>query len=306
MAMGSGAVLALALVAAGGFGGAAGSLLVRAHALRKRRRRLHRPAGESHGGSWSVVEYTMGLSRSLSLGTATSVAGHLGRARAQAWLADRAVRAGIADMVSPAGLVEAMVRLGLGGAACGAVLGLAFSNELGLLLGLLGAVVGAMAPPRSIERLVRARADDLERNLSEMLEVVALGLRSGLSFDRSFELYGRHFDTEFAQSCEACRRRWTFGLVTREEALRELAASYDSPLFARVVQGMVRSLRFGSSVAEGLEQAAAEARAEHRARVEEKVAKAPVKMMLPTAGLILPAMLLLVLGPVLLEMMEGF
>lgn len=68
---------------------------------------------------------------------------------------------------------------------------------------------------------------------------------------------------------------------------------------------MVRSLRFGSSLAGSLEAAAAEARAEHRARLEERVAKAPVKMMMPTGALILPAMLLLVLGPVLLELANG-
>lgn len=78
-------------------------------------------------------------------------------------------------------------------------------------------------------------------------------------------------------------------MTNREDALRDLAASYDSPLFARVVESMVRSLRFGSSLAEGLESAAAEARAVHRAQVEERVAKAPVKMMVPTGTLILPA-----------------
>ena len=43
-----------------------------------------------------------------------------------------------------------------------------------------------------------------------------------------------------------------------------------------------------------------------KTRLQEAIAKAPVKMMLPTGTLILPAMLLLVLGPVLLELMEGF
>jgi tight adherence protein C len=69
---------------------------------------------------------------------------------------------------------------------------------------------------------------------------------------------------------------------------------------------MVRSLRFGTSIAESLEASAAEARETHKARMEERVAKVAVKMMLPVGGLILPAMLLLVLGPVLLELMEGF
>ena len=69
---------------------------------------------------------------------------------------------------------------------------------------------------------------------------------------------------------------------------------------------MVRSLRFGTSTADSLEAAAVEAREVHRSRMEEKVAKVAVKMMLPVGTLILPAMLLLVLGPVMLELMQGF
>ncbi|MFR1637839.1 MAG: type II secretion system F family protein [Eggerthellaceae bacterium] len=162
---------------------------------------------------------------------------------------------------------------------------------------------GAAAMPRAVKQAQRERADG--EAIFGMLEVVALGLRSGLSFDRSFGLYGAHFDSEFAGACAQALRAWSSGLATREESLRDLASSYDSALFARVVEGAVRALRFGSSLAEGFESAAVEARAVHRAHVEERVAKAPVKMMVPTGALILPAMLLLVLGPVLLELMEG-
>ena len=68
---------------------------------------------------------------------------------------------------------------------------------------------------------------------------------------------------------------------------------------------MVRSLRFGVSLAENLDALAEEARARYRAACEEAIAKAPVKMLIPTCGLILPAMLLLIMGPVLLEMIGG-
>ena len=50
-----------------------------------------------------------------------------------------------------------------------------------------------------------------------------------------------------------------------------------------------------------LEVLAAEVRATYRADMEEAVAKAPVKMLVPTAALILPAMLIVVMAPVLLE-----
>ena len=82
--------------------------------------------------------------------------------------------------------------------------------------------------------------------------------------------------------------------------------TYDSSLLGRVVENIVRSLRFGSTLADNLEDAAREARAAYRARKQEQVAKAPVKMMIPTGVLILPAMLMLVLGPVLLELAGGF
>ena len=132
------------------------------------------------------------------------------------------------------------------------------------------------------------------------------GLRSGLTFDRSFELYGSHFDNGFARSCARAHRSWSIGIVTREDALRELASSYECEQLSRIVDSIVRSLRFGSALTELLEEAAAQSRANYRTALEERVAKAPVKMMLPTGTLILPAMLLLVLGPILLELAGGF
>ena len=84
-----------------------------------------------------------------------------------------------------------------------------------------------------------------------------------------------------------------------------MAQGYDNPLFSRTVSAIIRSLRFGTSLGEVLEQAAEQARAARKAQVEERVAKAPVKMMIPTGTLIVPAMLVVVVGRVLLELMEG-
>ena len=88
--------------------------------------------------------------------------------------------------------------------------------------------------------------------------------------------------------------------------MRELAASYDCAQLTRVVDGVVRSLRLGTALTGTLEEAAEQSRACYRTMLEERVAKAPVKMMLPTGTLILPAMLMLVMGPILLELAGGF
>lgn len=224
----------------------------------------------------------------------------------ESWLMRQSSKAGLAGRLRTRAVMWQCALNSCMGAAIGSVCGLPLSLSLALLLCLVGAVLGAVAPLRAVVNLRKARSVSLDAELPQMLEVVALGLRSGLSFDRSFALYCEHFDTPFACDCRTAYRLWTSGIQTREEALRRMCSSYDSRLFERVVEGIVRSLRFGSSLAEQLEQYGLDARAAHRAHVEEQVAKAPVKMMVPTGTLILPAMLLLVLGPVLLRLATGF
>lgn len=318
-------MMALACALAGAAGTCAGCAGGERHRAAERRREVRRRAGATEASSETaaggdatsaIAHYAVGLSRRLAFkvtrplvpqrrrqgvrGSAPEAEG-----RAGTWFREHAAKAGLAPELSTEGYREARVRLALAFAVAGGLVGAALSNELAALLGLGGLLAGAMSPRWAVRAAERQRTEEVERHLSEMLEVVALGLRSGLSFDRSFELYGSHFASPLARASASARRRWSLGLATREEALRGLAASYDSDQLARVIENVVRSLRFGSSLAESLESAAAEARAEHRARMEEKVAKAPVKMMMPTGALILPAMLLLVLGPVLLELANG-
>lgn len=254
----------------------------------------------------SVLAYAIKVSCRPALKTSKTHMGQVCCAKADRWLDAHAKKAGIKDALSAEGFVETSIRLAAGFSLGGVLLGILFSSELAVLAGCAGAVFGIMALPKAIKRAERKRAEMLGNNLSEMLEVVSLGLRSGLSFDRSFQLYGEHFDVPFARECTSAQRSWMLGLSTREEALKSLAASYDSPLLARMTENIIHSLRFGSSLIESLEAASVQARADHRSCVEERVAKAPVKIMVPTAVLILPAMLLLVLGPVLLGFVEGF
>lgn len=218
----------------------------------------------------------------------------------------RLAAAGLGGALSPAGFWEARVRLMFGAAVLGGAAGLAATAELAALLAAVGAVAGWRALPWAVGRRSRQRAEAMECDLSEMLDVVALGMRSGMSFDRSLDLYTGYFRTQLADAFRSAQRQWACGLASRPEALREVADSYASPLLARVIENIVRSLRFGATMADNLEDAAREARSGYKARRQEAVAKAPVKMMVPTGVLILPAMLMLVLGPVLLELAGGF
>lgn len=220
-------------------------------------------------------------------------------------LEQRCLLAGLARTVNAVGFFEARLTVALTGAACGFVLGFMGSGTLALLLACAGAAFGWLLPSLALTAKARQRVDDVERCLPEMLDVVSLGLRSGLSFDRSLGFYLDNFDNLLASAMRSAHDQYVQGLVARDEALANMAASFDSPALSQVVGSIIRSLRFGASLAEPLEDAARQTRANYKARKEEEVAKAPVKMMVPTGALILPAMLILVLGPVMLELAGG-
>lgn len=298
--------------------GGCASLSLLGRRLQVARRRsalgLERRAGSSLGiqapGSFAL-RYAESLTRKLYTGAteplSLAVRAHRAeRTRTGKRYLELALSAGCEKDISTQAICETSLRFGLAFALMAACLGAVLSTELAILLGCVGFVVGRGMPMRSLVDLKRKRAIEADRCLSEMLEVVSLGLRSGLSFDLSFALYGSHFEGEFAHSCAKAYRRWAIGLMTREESLVRFARSYDSDQLRRVIDGIIRSLKLGTSLTGVLEDAAAQARSSYRASLEERIAKAPVKMMLPTGALILPAMLLMVIGPVLLELAGGF
>ena len=172
----------------------------------------------------------------------------------------------------------------------------AFSTDASKGLDAEGATFSLFARKRkAAEKL------SVERHVPEMVDAVALGMRAGLSFESAFSLYCSRFDDELAMACRRACRSWESGMETRDEALRKLADEMDVASLTTFVNNTTRCLRYGNPMSRMLEVMASEARGCYRAKMEELVAKAPVKMLLPTAGLILPAMLIVVMGPILLE-----
>jgi tight adherence protein C len=158
--------------------------------------------------------------------------------------------------------------------------------------------------PRSKRRERERRELSFERDLPALLEVVALGMQAGMGFDQAFALYTERFETPLAQCCHESLVVWQKGLKSRDEGMRELAERVGTPSFRHFCSSALRTLRLGAPMTQLLLGLAQEARKEYRAKRQELVAKAPVKMLLPTGALILPAMLLLVMGPIVLDLMR--
>ncbi len=135
--------------------------------------------------------------------------------------------------------------------------------------------------------------------VSEMIDVVRLGLSAGLSFDASLELFCEQrtsvLSTEFSRSLLA----WRIGACTREQGLVRAAHGVGIKALESFALSVAQALELGAPLTDVLAAQSREIRAAHRAQVEREIERAPVKLLIPTGMLILPALLLSILGPLL-------
>lgn len=212
---------------------------------------------------------------------------------------------GVNEKISDVGFSIARIKFMSASIGFGTLFGFAISLETSFIFAILAGILGFRFGLNVFQKRVVKRTQDLQDNLHEMLDILLISVRAGLSFDRGLKLYTDNFNCTLSIELKSAHSLWESSLMTRDEALRSVADTYDSILFLRLVESICRCLNLGTSLEECLQSCATEAKAMYKAERETKIQKAPVKMMIPTATLILPAMLILVLGPVLLEFING-
>lgn len=147
--------------------------------------------------------------------------------------------------------------------------------------------------------LGRAGAAVGSREVADMIDIVGLGLSAGLSFDAALSLYCDGRPGVLAGRLERALLSWQSGIASREEELGATARDLGARALEVFAAAVSQALELGAPLAEALAAQGVEIRAQHRAEVEREIERAPVKLLIPTATLILPALLLSILGPLL-------
>ena len=137
------------------------------------------------------------------------------------------------------------------------------------------------------------------REMPEMIDILILGLSSGLSFDSALDLYCSRESGELSKELSNAHMTWKLGANTREEALNQMATRVGVPSLKSFATVVNEALTFGTPLAEILDRQASVLRDEQRSLLETEIEKIPIKMLIPLGTLIVPAMLLAILGPLL-------
>jgi tight adherence protein C len=219
----------------------------------------------------------------------------LGRQRLEHRLRD----GGLEGSIGPDELVGAKVLF----AALG-VLSSLVAPGAGPLLALPLGVLGFRLPDLILARRVSSRRHEMDRELPQMLDLLAAasqaGLAGPLALRRSAEAVVGPLADELRHVLDAVDLggRW------RDE-FRNAAERLELPDLRRAVTAMTRTETLGSSLADAMSNLAARVREARRAESTERARKAPVKMLFPLVFLVLPAFLLLTVVPVLFSTVQS-
>jgi tight adherence protein C len=171
------------------------------------------------------------------------------------------------------------------------------------LLVAIAAILGALIPMYWLTYAVKKRQDRILRSIPDAMDLLVLCVEAGLGFDAAMLNVAKDMRTvhaDLSHELMLVNRRVNAGM-TREEALRALYSRTGVEELRVLVQNLIQADRLGTSVAKVLRVYSDTLRRKRRQRAEKKAATAALKMTIPLAGLILPALFVVILGPAMMR-----
>jgi tight adherence protein C len=172
-----------------------------------------------------------------------------------------------------------------------------------LLLILLPILCGALIPDMVISRMIQNRKDNLRRALPDALDLAVVSVEAGLGLDQSLVRIGQELNCVYPALADELN---LYSLEVnagkkRSDALRNLGLRTDVDDLRAFTTVLIQTDRFGTSVAQSLRVFADTMRVKRRQRAEEHAAKMSVKMIPPLVFFIFPAILVVLLGPAMIQ-----
>jgi tight adherence protein C len=192
-----------------------------------------------------------------------------------------------------------------------ALLGFAVAVSLGgsvPALAAMGSILGYLVPTLVIRRIATARQRRIKAELPDTLALLVVSLEAGIGFSEVVKLVGREVERQgrvMGQELSATAAQMAAGR-SLEDSLKELGERTGVDEVKSLVALAIQSEKVGASMAPALRASAEMLNSQRRLAAEEAAHKTAVKMLVPLVFLILPALMLIVLGPAAIQIFRMF
>ncbi|MEJ7929750.1 type II secretion system F family protein [Ramlibacter sp. AN1015] len=172
-----------------------------------------------------------------------------------------------------------------------------------LLFVFSAALIGCYLPNLVLYVLVRSRQRDVFEGFPDAADLMLVCVEAGLGLDASMNRVADEIERKspaVAEELLITNLEMRAG-VSREQALRNLALRTGVEEISIFASMLTQADRFGTDIGDSMRVFSDDLRHKRQTRAEELAAKIPVKMLFPLVLCIFPAILMVLLGPVMIQ-----
>ena len=178
-------------------------------------------------------------------------------------------------------------------------------NRNTLLLAIAVAFASYLGPTAWLDRKASERQSIIERQLPDVMDQLTVSVEAGLGFDAAMVRSAEGRTGPLADELRRVNQDIQVGMP-REEALERMVERTEVADLRQFVVSVRQSTKHGLPIGRVLRVQSQELREKRRARVEEKAASLPVKIVFPLVFCILPSLFVVILGPAALSIGSDF
>jgi tight adherence protein C len=175
-----------------------------------------------------------------------------------------------------------------------------------MILGLMLTIFGLNGTDLYIANCIKKREQVLTNSFPEVMDLLLVCIEAGLGLDAAFnrvckELRDMH--PEVIAEFDRTRLELTM-LGDRVVALQNLAERTSTISFSTLVSSLIQTEKFGTSLVDTLRVLSEEQRLTRLYTAEQKAARIPVLITIPLILFIMPAFIMIILGPPIVKTMN--
>lgn len=193
------------------------------------------------------------------------------------------------------------------------VVGIILSVGIGLLLKdvtsyyimiiIVGSMFSALSPTLVLNAKIKKHQDAIRAQLPDTLDLLSVCMEAGLSFDASLLKVSERMEGPLIDELVTVFRQIQLG-KSRNDALKTLSDSTDVSELKTFISAVIQANTLGIPITNVLAAQSEQLRIAKREQIKEKAAKVPSKMTIPTVLLILPAIICVIMGPVVIQVKD--
>ena len=174
------------------------------------------------------------------------------------------------------------------------------------VFGMIGAAVGFYLPRYVLRRKIAGRQRRITWGLADAMDLLVVAVEAGLGLNAALNRVGdelKALHPDMHSEIDLVNLEIRVGR-SREEALRNLAERTGVEDIRSFVALLIQADRYGSSIARAVRVFADSLRTKRRQRAEQISQKAALKLLFPLTLFLFPVIILVVLGPALVNLYD--